>query len=120
MFLCLRIARVFNNFYHKDTCVRPFLKTFEFFSPYLFYACSILVAHSESTAKDGNDYSLLTNEVTFTPGDSGPKNINIEIKQDFLVEEEEHFSIMFTVTDEEDVNLSLDTTHVTIEDSDRE
>ena len=119
MFLCLRIARVFNNFYHKDTCVRPFLKTFEFFFPNLFYACSILVAPGESTAKDGNDYSLLTKEVTFTPGDSRPKNISINLKRDYLVEEEEHFSIMFTVTDE-DVNVSLNTTRVTIEDSDRE
>ncbi|XP_046853902.1 A disintegrin and metalloproteinase with thrombospondin motifs adt-1-like [Xenia sp. Carnegie-2017] len=78
---------------------------------------TVNVTTQDHSAKSNEDYILNTSSVKFTPNDSGPKIVNISLIRDNLHEMAEDFFVLLNVSDE-NVNITMDKTNITILDSD--
>ncbi|XP_046853878.1 uncharacterized protein LOC124447024 [Xenia sp. Carnegie-2017] len=82
----------------------------------VFQDIVVNVTTQDRSAKSEEDYILKTFSVKFTPNDSGPKIVNISLKQDNLLEMDEDFYVLLNVTDES-VQKKTDAVKITIIDS---
>ncbi len=53
---------------------------------------------TSSTATNGNDYSIITNSVTFPAGTTGPQTVNVTIKDDNSFEGNEYINLNYSIT----------------------
>ena len=73
---------------------------------------------SDGTATGGNDYTAVSDTLTWPDGDSDPKTITVPILQDALPEGPETFTVELLNPTGGAVLGAIDTTEVTIEDDD--
>ena len=97
-------------FFHK------FDVFYQFLCLILMYAISSLVTNS-GTAIAGADFTSHSTQLTFSPGNAGPKLVQIPLIDNNRVEGDEQFSVLLSTTDS-DVNIVNSPATVTIIDDD--
>ena len=78
--------------------------------------CTLSLATAPATAS-ADDFVAKEVEVTFQPGETGPKDVEIDLFDDALVESTESFNVRLVSTTNPDIQLG-DPTSVNILDND--
>ena len=58
----------------------------------------VSVSTSPGTASEDGNYKPKTQEVTFIPGDTGPKSVTVDVVDDDIVEPKEGFNVKLSST----------------------